>query len=123
MYFKLLYYINYKRDTSIRRAIFVLQIPIIKQALFYSRNSLKLIASPWTAPPWMKTNNFYSGIGILFRKYYQAWANYYIKFLEAYETNGIIFWGITTGNEPFDGLTPLELPSMGWFPRNMVKYS
>lgn len=93
---------------------------MIQAALKHSKN-LKLIASPWTAPPWMKTNNFYSGIGLLLPKYYQAWANYYVRFLKEYENHGIGFWAITTGNEPLDGLTPLELPSMGWLPRNMVR--
>lgn len=42
-------------------------------------DELKLIGSAWSAPPWMKTNNDYSGIGFLKPTYMDAWAEYHIK--------------------------------------------
>lgn len=53
-------------------------------------------------------------------KYYQLWADYYIDFFDAYFHENIKFWGLTTGNEPATGLTPLILPTTGWLPRDMV---
>lgn len=53
-------------------------------------------------------------------KYYQPWADYYIDFFDAYLKENISFWGLTTGNEPATGLTPLILPTTGWLPQNMV---
>ena len=57
---------------------------------------LKLFASPWSAPAWMKSNKALTGQGYLLPEYYQAWANYFIKFLKEYEARGILFWGLTT---------------------------
>ena len=64
---------------------------------------LKLFASPWSAPAWMKSNKALTGQGYLLPEYYQAWANYFIKFLKEYEARGIVFWGLTTQNEPTNG--------------------
>ena len=68
-------------------------------------NRWKLVASPWTAPAWMKDNkqffdkkNRYGGA--LLPKYYDAFAKYYVKYLEAYRSSGIYFWAITPENEP-----------------------
>ena len=65
----------------------------------------RLVASPWTAPAWMKDNkqffdkkNRYGGA--LLPKYYDAFARYYIKYLQAYRSSGIEFWAITPENEP-----------------------
>ena len=42
-------------------------------------SSLKLVASPWTAPAWMKTNNKLHGRGVLKSEYYQVWADYFVR--------------------------------------------
>ena len=74
-----------------------------------------MYASPWTAPPWMKSNNDYKGQGYLLPEYYQAWADYFVKFLDAYKAEGIEFWGLTAQNEPWDGLVPnFTFNAMGW---------
>ena len=64
-----------------------------------------LVASPWTAPAWMKDNNmFYDKAnrygGSLMSKYFGAFSRYYVKFLQAYKDAGIRFWAITPENEP-----------------------
>jgi glucosylceramidase len=74
-------------------------IPIIKQALQISNNKFKIIASPWTCPPWMKDNNHWVG-GKLLTKYYATFALYFEKYLEAYKKEGIDIWGLTVINEP-----------------------
>ncbi|CAH0555327.1 unnamed protein product [Brassicogethes aeneus] len=93
------------------------KIPYIIKANELSNNNLELIASVWTAPPWMKTNNDYAGIGFLKIEYYQTWANYFVKFFEEYAKKGIKFWGLTTQNEPLIGLLPTfisEINAMGY---------
>ena len=56
------------------------QIPMIKRAEEIRGGPLKLFASPWSAPPWMKSNNDYKGRGHLLEEYYQVWANYFVKY-------------------------------------------
>jgi glucosylceramidase len=76
------------------------RIPFIKEALQKSGNKMKLFASPWSPPAWMKSNNNMLHGGKLKSEYYGTWARYYIKFLEAYRKEGINFWGLTVQNEP-----------------------
>ncbi len=74
-------------------------IPLIKDAMSTSNEGFKIIASPWTAPPWMKDNKAYVG-GKLLPKYYDAYALFFDKYLEAYKAEGITIWGVTPVNEP-----------------------
>ncbi|XP_046675126.1 putative glucosylceramidase 4 [Homalodisca vitripennis] len=77
---------------------YILKIPLIKMAQNASTRGLKLVATPWTAPFWMKSNNS-TQPGYLHSQYYRAWSNYILKFFEAYNEQGIEFWGLTQGNE------------------------
>jgi len=61
---------------------------------------MTIYASPWSPPAWMKTNNNMLNGGELKPEFADAWANYYIKFIEAYEKQGIPIFGITVQNEP-----------------------
>ena len=74
-------------------------IPIIKQAQKISHKGFKIIASPWTCPPWMKDNHHWVG-GKLLTKHYGTFALYFEKYLEAYKKEGINIWGLTVINEP-----------------------
>ena len=74
-------------------------IPMIKEAQAISKDGFKIISSPWTSPPWMKDNKEYVG-GKLLPKYYDVFALYFSKYLEAYKTEGIDIWGLTPVNEP-----------------------
>lgn len=76
------------------------RIPFIRKALERTGGKLKLFASPWSPPAWMKTNNDMLRGGALKAEYRKAWADYYIKFFEAYRKEGISFWGLTVQNEP-----------------------
>ncbi|HYW94517.1 MAG TPA: glycoside hydrolase family 30 protein [Bacteroidales bacterium] len=76
------------------------RIPFIREAIKYSSGNLKLFASPWSPPAWMKTNNNMLQGGTLQPEYFQTWANYYVKFFNAYANEGIPFWGLTVQNEP-----------------------
>lgn len=74
-------------------------IPMIKDAMVISSAGFKIISSPWTAPPWMKDNNSYVG-GKLLQEYYEIWALFFSKYIQAYKDQGINIWGLTVENEP-----------------------
>src|SRR6266850_4081986 len=76
------------------------RIPFIKQVLAATGGKLNLFASPWSPPAFMKTNNDMLHGGRLKPEFYQAWANYYTRFIKAYQREGIPVWGITIQNEP-----------------------
>ena len=76
------------------------RIPFIERAIAATGGRLTLFASPWSPPAFMKTNNDMLHGGKLRPEFYQAWANYYTKFIKAYEREGIPIWGISVQNEP-----------------------
>lgn len=76
------------------------RLPFIKRAIDLIGEDLVFYASPWSPPAFMKTNNNMLQGGKLLPEYRQAWANYYVKFIEAYEAEGIPVWGLTIQNEP-----------------------
>ncbi len=76
------------------------RIPLIKQALEAAGGKLTMFVSPWSPPAWMKdSNNMLKG-GKVLPQYQSVWANYYIKFIGAYEKEGIPIWGLSVQNEP-----------------------
>lgn len=76
------------------------RIPLIKEAVKRVGSEFRLLISPWSPPAWMKTNNHMLQGGKLKPEYYQTWANYYVKFIEAYKNAGIPTWALTIQNEP-----------------------
>jgi glucosylceramidase len=76
------------------------RIPFIKRAMATAGGKLNIFASPWSPPAFMKDNNDMLHGGKLKPEFYQAWANYYSKFIKAYQSEGIPVWGITVQNEP-----------------------
>lgn len=74
-------------------------IPMILEAKKISKDGFKIIASPWTSPPWMKDNKSYVG-GKLLPQFNDAFALYFSKYLSAYKKEGIDIWGVTVINEP-----------------------
>ncbi len=76
------------------------RIPFIKKAIAAAGGQLILFASPWSPPAWMKDNNDMLHGGKLLREYDQAWADYFVKFIKAYQAQDIPVWGITVQNEP-----------------------
>uniref|UniRef100_A0AAN0LP79 Glucosylceramidase n=1 Tax=Polyphagotarsonemus latus TaxID=1204166 RepID=A0AAN0LP79_9ACAR len=86
------------------------KIPIIKMALKHQPN-LKLIATSWSPPIWLKTNKKIYGKGKLIGnkvtdKSYVTYAKYFVKFLDAYKKEGIKIDSITAANEPSNGNDP-----------------
>jgi O-glycosyl hydrolase len=76
------------------------RIPLLKEAIKTAGGKVLLYASPWSPPAFMKSNKSMLKGGFLLPEYYQSWANYYSKFLKAYENEGLKIWGITIQNEP-----------------------
>lgn len=76
------------------------RIPMIKQATQAAGGKIVTYVSPWSPPAFMKSNKQMLKGGTLLPDYYQAWANYYAKFIKAYEKEGMPIWGLTIQNEP-----------------------
>ncbi len=84
-------------------------IPLI-QAAKKLNPSMKYVASPWSPPAWMKNGQSIEG-GTLNTNYYGPFSNYFIKFLQAYQSYGILPDYICLQNEPLNNAA--GLPSMG----------
>jgi glucosylceramidase len=75
-------------------------IPMIKRAQEISHNGFKLFASPWSPPAWMKTNGDMNNGGKLKPEDRDAWARYFVRYIQEYAKIGIPIWGVTVQNEP-----------------------
>ena len=73
-------------------------LPIIKLAL-EKNPDLLIFASPWSPPAWMKDSG-QLGTGSVQPEFYPAYARYLLKFIQAYEREGIPIHAITVQNEP-----------------------
>ncbi|KAM5129519.1 lysosomal acid glucosylceramidase isoform 2-T2 [Mantella aurantiaca] len=101
-----------------------LKIPLIQKAGRLSRRPMSLFASPWTAPPWMKTNGDIRGKGSLKGspgdRYHKTWANYFLRFLDEYARHNVTFWAVTVENEPTAGmLEDYPFQCLGFTPEHM----
>jgi glucosylceramidase len=82
-------------------------IPVLKEILAIDPG-IKILGSPWSAPPWMKTNDNAKG-GYLKPEYYDSYADYLVKYVEGMKAEGVRIDAITVENEP---LNPKNTPSM-----------
>lgn len=73
-------------------------VPVFKDILQIAPE-LKIMGSPWSAPAWMKANQSLHG-GSLKPQWYDTYANYFVKYIEAYGAHGIDIDAITPQNEP-----------------------
>lgn len=76
-------------------------IPVLKMILAINP-SIKLMATPWSAPTWMKDNNNTVG-GRLKTQYYSVYAQYFVKYIQAMKAKGIAIDALTIQNEPLHG--------------------
>lgn len=72
-------------------------IPVIREVLEIAPE-LKIFASPWSPPGWMKTGGSVAG-GYMRRQYLDCYADYFVKFLLAYREEGITIQAVTVQNE------------------------
>ena len=75
-------------------------IPTIKAAEKIRGGEILLLASPWSPPAWMKTNNDMNHGGKLKPSYYQTWADYYVRFIEKFSAEDLNIFAISVQNEP-----------------------
>jgi glucosylceramidase len=75
-------------------------IPFIQAAQQAAGKLLKLLASPWSPPAWMKSNGQMNLGGRLKAECRSAWARCYVRFIQAYAAEGIPIWGVSVQNEP-----------------------
>ncbi|MCD0463850.1 glycoside hydrolase family 30 beta sandwich domain-containing protein [Flavobacterium sp. ENC] len=82
-------------------------VPLLKEILAINPK-IKIMGSPWSPPVWMKDNGSSKG-GSLQPQYYQVYAEYFVKYIQAMKSHGIVIDAITPQNEP---LHPGNNPSM-----------
>jgi glucosylceramidase len=82
-------------------------IPVMKEILAINPH-IQVLASPWSAPLWMKTSGVARG-GVLKPEYFSAYATYLVKYIQAMKAEGITIDTITIQNEP---LNEKNTPSM-----------
>jgi glucosylceramidase len=94
-------------------------IPVLREVLAI-QPKLKIMGSPWTCPRWMKVENLtnlrpYNSwtSGQLNPAYYQDYATYFVKWIQAFEGAGIKIYSVTPQNEPLNRGNSASL-YMGW---------
>ena len=76
-------------------------VPLLKEIIEINP-AIGIMASPWSAPPWMKDNGKFIG-GSLKPEYYESYAQYFLKYLRAMKAEGIEVQAVTIQNEPLNG--------------------
>ena len=94
-------------------------IPIIKEILEINPE-LYIFASPWSPPGWMKTEGMMCG-GYMREAFVECYADYIIKFIEAYEAHGIKISALTPQNEP-NTQQKGQMPACVWHPEIEAKF-
>jgi glucosylceramidase len=86
-------------------------VPMLKQALKTNPN-LFLFSTPWSPPGWMKSSKSMLG-GNMRREYMHAYAEYFVKFIRAYEADGVPIRAVTVQNE-VDTDQDGRMPACSW---------
>ncbi|CAF0962886.1 unnamed protein product [Brachionus calyciflorus] len=94
--------------------------PMLDKAIKASNGRIKLFASPWSPPAWMKTSQSLIG-GSLRKECYDVYADYFVKFLSEYKKKGIEIYGITIQNEPY--YEPINYPGMKMTEQEQVEFT
>jgi glucosylceramidase len=92
-------------------------VPVLKEILAIAPD-IRIMASPWSAPPWMKTNNSTKG-GSLKPEFYDTYSRYLIKYIQEMSKRGITIDAITLQNEPEN---PNNNPSMVMTAEDQTKF-
>lgn len=103
------------KDFSIKRDKEYL-LPYVKEAINRNPN-ISFFASPWSPPTWMKTKKVYNFGTLLFEeRNLRSYANYFIKYIEAYKKEGVNIEQIHIQNEPH---ADQKFPSCMWTGKEM----
>ncbi|OBZ10698.1 glycosyl hydrolase [Bacillus sp. FJAT-27264] len=93
-------------------------IPLVQEALKLNP-AIKLFASPWSAPAWMKTSGSMK-TGELKQEFYSSYADYFVRFIQAYKEKGLHIYAVTPQNEPL--YEPAHYPSMLMLPEAQADF-
>ncbi|MCC3376325.1 glycoside hydrolase family 30 beta sandwich domain-containing protein [Cohnella sp. REN36] len=93
-------------------------IPLLQEAVRLNPY-IKLMASPWSPPGWMKTSGSMIG-GELRRQYYSVYANYFVRYIKAYAANGLPIYAVTPQNEAL--YSPGHYPGMMMLPEAQIDF-
>lgn len=93
-------------------------LPLLKEILAVNAD-VKVIATPWSPPAWMKTSQSLVK-GTLEPKAYPALADYFVRFVEAYRKAGVPIFAITVQNEPLN--IPKDYAGMGMSSAEQAKF-
>ncbi|MBL8329454.1 MAG: glycoside hydrolase family 30 protein [Rubrivivax sp.] len=75
-------------------------LPMIRAAQQVAGRPLQLLVSPWSPPAWMKSNGRMNDGGRLLPECRAAWAQCFVRFIQAYAEEGVPVWGVSVQNEP-----------------------
>lgn len=93
-------------------------LPVLKEILAINPQ-IKVIGSPWSAPGWMKTSGSMIQ-GSLLPSAYDAYARYFVKYVKAYQAEGIPIFAVTMQNEPMH--VPHDYPGLGMMAREQTAF-
>jgi glucosylceramidase len=93
-------------------------LPLTRQAKQLNPG-LKVMATPWSAPAWMKDNGSMDQ-GFLQAQYYTAYGQYFAKFVQAYQAAGVPIDYVSVQNEP---TCCAGYPSMGWNTNGLIFFT
>lgn len=99
-------------------------IPTVQQALAINPG-LQILANPWSPPAWMKSNNSLgdtNASGSLLSADYPTYADYFVKFIQEYQANGIPIDAITPANEPTSGSGGTAYPGLNFPESNEAQF-
>lgn len=88
-------------------------LPVLKEILALN-NSVNLMGSPWTAPAWMKDNNALYGGKLKGEEVYADFAKYFVKYIQAFDAEGIEIDALTLQNEPMHEIDTYPTMKMEW---------
>ncbi|MFC7682132.1 glycoside hydrolase family 30 beta sandwich domain-containing protein [Paenibacillus sp. GCM10028914] len=93
-------------------------IPLLQEALRINPE-IKLMASPWSPPGWMKTSGSMIG-GELKKEYYSVYADYFVRYIQGYATKGLFIYAVTPQNEAL--YSPGHYPGMIMLPEEQSDF-
>lgn len=94
-------------------------IPVLRQILTINPG-IKILASPWSAPAWMKANNSMNGGSLKGSEVYNDFAEYFVKYIKAFQHEGITIDAITLQNEPMHETNGYPTMKMLWSEQNII---
>lgn len=94
-------------------------LPVLRMILAINP-SIKILASPWSAPAWMKQNNSMYGGSLKGSSVYNDFAEYFVRYIKAFESEGISVDAITIQNEPMHETGGYPTMKMLWEEQNTI---